>query len=406
MVRMMWWPLLAGALVASASTDVSLKGTVKDGSGKAISGAVVILAKKSTLKDTTDAQGIFELVTSVGVATPYAISIPPSSRVTGTGNMLQFSLTGTIEQGNIAIFSSSGRQAASIDLGRCVEGNHTVALPDLIPGFYVMHMTIGEEITTRKLMNTGSGLYISDAAIETGSGFRAKSFAAAAPVDTLIVSKAGYTTAKQALTTYTKSDIAIVLTEEVVGECVLPTLPDPSGLTKVNDKLPDPFMFYDGTRMTKKSQWQCRRKEILAMAQKYIYGPTPEVNPADVTGTISGGTVSANIKVNGSTKSANFSIGSSGKILNVSYGSGLTPSGTRNWNIQNSQMDSYNTTIQSIYGSKAGCRVMAAVWAVNVVCAVIKKNSNSGIDYVMTTGCSASAKSAFVTGAFCEGVDL
>ena len=54
--------------------------------------------------------------------------------------MIQFSLTGLIEQGNIAIFSSSGRQVTSIDLGRREEGKHSVTLPSLTPGFYVIHL--------------------------------------------------------------------------------------------------------------------------------------------------------------------------------------------------------------------------------------------------------------------------
>jgi hypothetical protein len=55
-----------------------------------------------------------------------------------------------------------------------------------------------------------------------------------------------------------------------------------------NPKLPDPFTFFDGTKLTRKDQWECRRQEILAMAAKYIYNPVP-TKPDSTTGTVSAG---------------------------------------------------------------------------------------------------------------------
>lgn len=56
------------------------------------------------------------------------------------------------------------------------------------------------------------------------------------------------------------------------GDCVLPELPDVASLPR-NEKLPDPFTFFDGTPVTTKAQWDCRRREIQHMAAHYIYGP-------------------------------------------------------------------------------------------------------------------------------------
>lgn len=235
--------------------------------------------------------------------------------------------------------------------------------------------------------------------------------------DTLVVSKEDYITAKVALDTYIKEDIEIVLEKESGPiECVLPDLPSPSSLNYENEKLPSPFVFFDGTEMTRKDQWPCRRQEILAMAQKYIYGWLPPTTGDDVeiSGSVTGSGITANITYNGSSKSVTFETSGSGDILGISYGSsfaptsGILPKNCRIWSILNGDMDSWNNTIQSIYGQKAGCRVMAAVWAVNVACAVIDQNPDGGINpnKIMVTGCSASGKSAFVTGAFCEGVDL
>ena len=40
-------------------------------------------------------------------------------------------------------------------------------------------------------------------------------------------------------------------------------------------KLPDPFKKLDGTRITNKSEWLCRRAEIVKQLAKYIYGDKP-----------------------------------------------------------------------------------------------------------------------------------
>src|SRR6185369_4480891 len=42
-----------------------------------------------------------------------------------------------------------------------------------------------------------------------------------------------------------------------------------------NPKLPDPFESPDGTRITAKDQWPCRRAEIAIQAQAYELGTKP-----------------------------------------------------------------------------------------------------------------------------------
>ena len=57
------------------------------------------------------------------------------------------------------------------------------------------------------------------------------------------------------------SPAATPVTEPVPFVCVLPELPDNlQDLGYVNEKLPDPFTFLDGTKVTTKEQWDCRRK--------------------------------------------------------------------------------------------------------------------------------------------------
>ena len=42
-----------------------------------------------------------------------------------------------------------------------------------------------------------------------------------------------------------------------------------------NSRLPDPFRKLDGTRISAKSDWRCRRAEIKELAERYVYGDKP-----------------------------------------------------------------------------------------------------------------------------------
>src|ERR1041385_2505381 len=77
----------------------------------------------------------------------------------------------------------------------------------------------------------------------------------------------------------------------------------PGSLTAVA-KLPDPFTRLNGTRISAKSDWRCRREEINQLAQRFVYG-TKQPKPASVTGTVSSTNITVNVSQNG--RSASFS---------------------------------------------------------------------------------------------------
>jgi hypothetical protein len=60
-----------------------------------------------------------------------------------------------------------------------------------------------------------------------------------------------------------------------------------SGAMKSNPKLPDPFAMHDGTRITTKAAWRCRRNEIKQDIEKYEIGPKPD--KPTVAASVSGG---------------------------------------------------------------------------------------------------------------------
>src|SRR5262245_4353484 len=47
------------------------------------------------------------------------------------------------------------------------------------------------------------------------------------------------------------------------------------GSSPANSRLPDPFTKLDGTRITAKSDWRCRREEVKKLAERFVYGTKP-----------------------------------------------------------------------------------------------------------------------------------
>ncbi|MCX7726983.1 MAG: carboxypeptidase regulatory-like domain-containing protein, partial [Chitinispirillaceae bacterium] len=390
-----------------AATDVSLSGTVKDESGAAIAGATVSLVNYPSIDTTTDASGAFTLKgTITNVIAPFSISIQSSMIAGIRGKYLQFSIATDGKYGKISIFSANGRLVSMIPLVNVKAGTQRVALPSIAPGSYFVSITMENNIVARKLIVTASEeMYLSDINLKTADRcVSIQSIAADGAVDTILVKKSGFKNAKVAIDSYTKSGIQIVLSKEASANCVLPNLPEPSGLTKENPKLPDPFTFFDGTKLTKKSQWACRRKEIIAMACKYLYGKMPP-DPDEITGKVSSNSITATVKVGSKSQNLSWSTSGSGDILCIKIGnSGMNaPSGARTLNLNHNA-----SPISSLYGYSDITATISCAWQANIICKVIEMNPDGGInpDKIMVTGCSGAGKVAFTTGAFCEGIDL
>ena len=75
-----------------------------------------------------------------------------------------------------------------------------------------------------------------------------------------------------------------------------------------NSFFPDPFLFMNGTRMTTKAEWTCRRQEIATLAQEFEYGYKPNPPTSATTGSRSGNTLTVTVNDNGRTISFNASI--------------------------------------------------------------------------------------------------
>ena len=94
----------------------------------------------------------------------------------------------------------------------------------------------------------------------------------------------------------------ISTSEDDGTSCTVMALPSATGLLSI-PLLPDPFKKLDGTEMTAKADWTCRREEIRRQAEMYALGTKPP--PPTVTGTVTSTSITVNVTANG--QSASFS---------------------------------------------------------------------------------------------------
>ncbi|MFD2797609.1 hypothetical protein ACFS27_28910 [Promicromonospora vindobonensis] len=192
-----------------------------------------------------------------------------------------------------------------------------------------------------------------------------------------------------------------------------------------NATLPDPFTRNDGTRVTTRADWECRRAEIKKHAENTVYGAKPAA-PQSVTGTVSRTGITVDVSDQG--RSASFSAS-----VELPSGNGPFPAvvvlggfGTDTTTIKNSgaaviRFDPYvagaegtgRTTkrgaFYDLYGSSSSTGLLVAWgWGVSRIIDVIERSDGSILrtDSFGVTGCSRFGKGAFVTGAFDQRIDL
>lgn len=181
-------------------------------------------------------------------------------------------------------------------------------------------------------------------------------------------------------------------------------------------KLPDPFTFANGTRLTTKAAWACRQQEIRQLFQQYELGTLPP-KPSSVTSSFSGNTLTINVSDSG--KSTSFSVtityptsGTAPFPAIIAYGGGSIPiPGTvAKINFNNDDIAAQvnggsrgQGKFYTIYGSGHSAGAMTAwAWGVSRIIDALEITPNARIDTtrIGVTGCSRNAKGAFVAGAF------
>ncbi|MBE8522152.1 cellulose binding domain-containing protein [Amycolatopsis sp. H6(2020)] len=190
-------------------------------------------------------------------------------------------------------------------------------------------------------------------------------------------------------------------------------------------KLPDPFKKIDGTRITSKSDWRCRREEIKKLAERTIYGQKP-TKPANVTGSVTATNITVNVSENG--RSASFSAG-----VQLPSGTGPFPAvfvvggfgaDTATIRASGAAVISYDPlavgkegtprnnkqgAFYSIYGSSSSTGLLAAwAWGVSRIIDVLEQSGGQVLkpDALGVTGCSRYGKSAFAIGVLDQRIAL
>lgn len=199
-----------------------------------------------------------------------------------------------------------------------------------------------------------------------------------------------------------------------------------AGELKTNKKLPNPFEFHDGSKVTKYGDWSKRRNEIKADIEKYEIGEKPI--PADVSATYSGGTLTVTVKEGGKTATitSKFSIPSGNGphpiIIGMNSGTGSLSSSLFSGFVQvpfshdqvakysmNGQKDT-NVGFYKFYGNKnQNGDYSAWSWGVSRLIdglAQIADQYHLDMSKIAVTGCSYAGKMALFAGAFDERVTL
>jgi Cellulose binding domain len=192
-----------------------------------------------------------------------------------------------------------------------------------------------------------------------------------------------------------------------------------------NPRLPDPFRRVDGSRISTKADWRCRRAEIKELAERYIYGDKP-AKPASVTGTVSSTSITVNVSQNG--RSASFSASvqlpsGSGPFPAVVVVGGLGADTStirsagaaiinydplavgREGTPRNNKQGAFYT----IYGATSSTGLLAAwAWGVSRIIDVIEQSGGSVLkaDAMGVTGCSRYGKGAFAVGVLDQRIAL
>jgi hypothetical protein len=188
-----------------------------------------------------------------------------------------------------------------------------------------------------------------------------------------------------------------------------------------DSELPDPFMMLDGARITNKSQWACRREEMLHQMFEYIYGEKPIPAEGSVSGTVSSSKIS--VEVNEGSKRCSFEAaidmnGATAPAPAIIYydggmGSSLPiPTGVAK--IRFSAIESQGGSgaktgpFYTFYGSNHPAGYMVAqAWQVSRIIDLLEQNPDV-IDpnHIGVTGCSRNGKGAFAAGVFDNRIAL
>ncbi|KAI6087460.1 carbohydrate esterase family 15 protein [Hypoxylon rubiginosum] len=194
---------------------------------------------------------------------------------------------------------------------------------------------------------------------------------------------------------------------------------DPSATYAKSAKLPDPFLLADGTRLSTKDAWACKRAEIRDQIQRYELGPKPTA--PTVSAGASGGKITITSSEGG--KSTSFAVtvklpGGTGPVPAVIAFEGTSipvPTGVATVTFPNHEIAADDPRgkgkFYDLYGAThAAGGLMAWAWGVSRVVDALEQLGADVIKVdakrLAVTGCSRNGKGALVAGAFDDRIAL
>lgn len=416
--------LLCGISVTFAAATVNISGTVTKTGGGPLKGVKITLASVSGITAITDSLGKFNLSTVRAIRVDAPDIAPYEFAV--KNNKLVFSTSGKLT-GEIAVFTGNGKLISNIIFSDLNPATQSISLPELAPGLNIMRLTLNNTASSCQVLRVGNELYLQqNVSGNRNSGAFQLTKSAAAVKDTLIATKAQFSDKKVFITSY---DTTVAIQMDTLGgnNCTVPTLPSFAEFKEIKE-LPDPFLMMNGTRMTKKVQWACRREEIKALAQKCIYGWMPP-KPDKMEATYSGEKLTIKCTVGSVTKefavtiSGNTGTGPFPAIITVAGAVYGVPNGVATINYS-----SHTTVAQTTVmgrGTAKGKGIFyelypdykptgsLAAWAWGVGCIIdaleredIKSQAKINPTKIGVTGCSYAGKAAFAIAILEERIAL
>ncbi|MCR5029382.1 MAG: hypothetical protein K6A31_09025 [Fibrobacter sp.] len=200
--------------------------------------------------------------------------------------------------------------------------------------------------------------------------------------------------------------------EDFRDACTIGNIPT----TYNNAKLPDPFTMLDGTPVSTRAQWKCRREELAALLEAVELGEKPR-HPQKVTGSYANGKLTVTVTDNGNTVSFSVGITGAGTAENprpaiIGYGGGSLGSSYSGLGVASISFNPDDVAPESsrgsgnfykLYGSNHSAGALIAwAWGVSRVIDALAVTPEAGIDvhHLGVTGCSRWGKGALVAGAF------
>jgi hypothetical protein len=215
--------------------------------------------------------------------------------------------------------------------------------------------------------------------------------------------------------------------ENTGADCPASPAPPAFSALPMIANLPDPFLMTSGTRISKISDWRCRRAEISSQIQYWGTGPKGAPPPASaVTSTYSGGNLTVKITQSGATIDLTSKItfpGGTGPfplVIGMTAATGSLPgslfNGVATMTFDASQLvpSAFSVTrgagtYFTMYPDKNTGAMIEWAWGVSrLIDGLYATASQNNIDLtrIAVTGCSYAGKMALYAGAFDERIAL